>query len=192
MLRRVAGVIDRRAGLSRQLTYLYKSAKPCGWTPAPSEPILTWTLLDPGCVDRLSEIGSFEVSAALERLRRGDQCYTVCLEGRLAHYSWVQRSGSHLIAEAGMSVAVTDGEFWIYDCRTADWALGRRIYPATLARIIGDHFLAGYSTAWIYTSRENIASQRGILRAGFKPAAILRSLRVGTRYFHLSRTDQGQ
>jgi RimJ/RimL family protein N-acetyltransferase len=132
------------------------------------------------------------VSDGLQRLHRGDRCYTVCIDGRLAHYSWVQLSGAHPITEAGVAVPVGNGEFWIYHCTTVDWARGRGIYPATLERIVNDHFEAGYHTAWIYTSRENIPSQKGILRAGFAQVATLGSLRVGSHYYRMGRTNQGQ
>lgn len=146
----------------------------------------------PEQVGQLLEIGPFDRSDGLQRLKRGDLCYTVRVDGRLAHYSWVQRSGSHPITEAAETVPVESGEFWIYNCRTVDWAKGKRIYPATLERIINDHFAESYQTAWIYTTRENIASQKGILRAGFEQVATLSALRVGSRYFRLGRADQGQ
>jgi len=143
--------------------------------------------LDPTRLDVLAEIGPFDVEAGPPRLQRGDVCYVVFLGGRPAHYSWVQRSGSHPLTEAGISAPVAPGEFWIYHCVTAEWARGRKIYPATLQRILQDHFANGYSTAWIYTSRQNVASQQGILRAGFKPAATLSAFRVGRRYFRTGR-----
>jgi RimJ/RimL family protein N-acetyltransferase len=177
-------------GLSRERTYLYRIAKVDGWSASKNGSEWPWELWAPGQVGRLPEIGPFDVNEGLKRLLRGDRCYTVCLDGRLAHYSWVQRSGSHPILEAGTSVPVIAGGFWIYHCMTAAWARGRGIYPSTLIRIVRDHFDAGCSTAWIYTARENIASQRGILRAGFGMVATLDALRVGGRYYPLGRTDQ--
>jgi hypothetical protein len=149
-------------------------------------------LLSSDQVGELREIGPFEASEGLIRLERGDCCYVVRSDGRLAHYSWVQRSGSHPITEAGLSSTVGTGEFWIYNCRTADWARGLRIYPSVLVRIVNEHFAQGNHTAWIYTSSANIASQKGILRAGFVQVATLRALRAGTHYFRISPKYQGQ
>ena len=149
-------------------------------------------LLSPERVGRLLDVGPFDVSDGLKRLQRGDRCYTVCVDGRLAHYSWVQRSGSHPITEAGASVPVGSGEFWIYNCRTVERARRKGIYSATLERIVNDHFEEGYCTGWIYTSQENIASQKGILRAGFGLVATLVALRVGTHYYRIGRSHQGQ
>jgi hypothetical protein len=140
----------------------------------------------------LLEIGPFEVGDGLQRLERGDLCYVAFLGGRLAHYSWVQRSGTHPITEAGMSVPIESGDFWIYHCRTVEWARGNGIYPATLERIVDDHFGAGYRTARIYTARKNIASQKGILLAGFDLVETQDAFRVGTHFYRLGRADQGQ
>lgn len=191
-LRRAGGALNRWMGVGLRRTYLYRAARRDGWSASTNDKELAWEPLAPGQVDSLLEIGPFEVSEGLKRLHRGDRCYTVCLDGCLAHYSWVQRSGSHLITEAGTSAPVAKGEFWIYHCRTAAWARGRGIYPSTLSRIVRDHFDAGYSTAWIYTTRENVASQRGILRAGFGMVATLDALRVGGHYYRLGRANQNR
>lgn len=192
-LKRVAAKINRMVGLSVQQTYLYRISRPEAWSVgAANEKSLKWELLSPEQVGRLLEMGPFDRSDGLLRMDRGDLCYTVCIDGRLAHYSWVQRSGSHPITEAALTLPVERGQFWIYNCRTVDWAKGKRIYPATLQHIINDHFAQGYQTAWIYTSKENIASQKGILRAGFCQVSTLRALRVGSRYFRSGRGNQGQ
>jgi hypothetical protein len=189
-LKGVAAKINRMVGLSVQQTYLYRISEREGWSAsAANDKSLTWEMSSPEQVGQLFEIGPFDRSDGLQRLRRGDLCYTVHVDGRLAHYSWVQRSGAHPITEAAATVPVESGEFWIYNCRTVDWARGKRIYPATLEHIIHDHFAQGYGTAWIYTTRENIASQKGILRARFAHVATLSAFRVGRRYFRLGRSD---
>ena len=181
------------AGLSVQQTYLYRISKWEGWsTGTANDGSLTWEMLSPEQVGQLLEIGPFDTNDGPQRLMRGDLCYTVHIDGRLAHYSWVQRSGVHTITEAAVTVPVESGEFWIYNCRTVDWAKGKRIYPATLDHIINDQFAQDYAKAWIYTTRENFASQRGILRARFAHVATLSAFRVGGRYFRLGRSDHGQ
>jgi RimJ/RimL family protein N-acetyltransferase len=152
---------------------------------------ISWEPLSPERVSQLMDIGPFDVNDGLKRLHRGDGCYTVNIDGHLAHYSWVQRAGTHRIDEAGMSMPVESGEFWIYHCRTAESARGKGLYPATLERIVADHFADGYSTAWIYTTRENIASQKGILRAGFSLVATLSAVRIGNHYFPVRHSIQG-
>jgi RimJ/RimL family protein N-acetyltransferase len=189
LLRRVAARINHHAGVSVQRTYLYRISRPDEWAAAAaSDNNISLTPLPLDRVERLREVGPFDVSVGLKRLCRGDRCYTVCADGRLAHYSWVQSSGSHPITEAGLSLPVESGEIWIYDCRTGDRVRGQGIYPETLKRIVNDHFAAGYHTAWIYTRRENIASQKGILRAGFGLVSTLSALRVGNHYYRLGQS----
>jgi RimJ/RimL family protein N-acetyltransferase len=193
LLRKVGARINRHAGLSIQWTYLYRISRPAGWKATlPVDEGVRCELLLPENVSRLSEIEPFDVSEGLQRLRRGDCCYTVCTDGQPVHFSWVQRSGLHPISDGGVSIPTGNGEFWIYHCSTVKWARGKGIYPATLKRIVEDHFSAGYGIAWIYTTRSNIASQRGILRAGFSKVATLRAIRAGSRHFRLGRTDQAQ
>ena len=179
---RVAKRCNSLAGLSLGKTYLYKLAKTSEPLTVEAAPRITWKLLAAGDVSMLSEVGYFDGTDAVGRFQRGDLCYLAYLDGRLAHYSWVQRSGLHPITEAGRSIPVAADEFWIYHCLTADWARGQRTYPTTLQRIVAEHFANGYATAWIYTSQENIASQKGILRAGFEFVSTLKALRIGRRY----------
>lgn len=188
LFKRALAKLNHHLGVSVRQTYLYRLSN-ADESPvaASTEPRVNWELLTPAGVGRLRELGAFDVNEGIERLERGDRCYTVSIDGRLAHYSWVQRSAMHPITEAGLSVPVREHELWIYHCVTAEWARGRRIYPATLQRIISDCFAEGDSTAWIYTSTDNRASQNGILRAGFGMVATLEALRLGSHYFHLSR-----
>ena len=192
LLRLAAGCCNRCAGVSLVRTYLYGMPKPNHPPTVKSAANVEWELLSPGALDVLSGIDRFDAKVGLQRLQRGDLCYVASCNGRLAHYSWVQRSGSHPIAEAGLIVPVQSGEFWIYNCFTLEWARGKWIYPETLDRIVNDHFRAGYGTAWIYTSRRNVPSQRGILRAGFGQVATLPTLRVGSHYYRFGRPHPGE
>ncbi len=79
------------------------------------------------CLSRKKKL-TVETSEGLQRLNGGHLCYVAALDGCLAHYSWVQRSGTHLILEAGMSVSVESGHFWIYHCFTAEWAQREWMY----------------------------------------------------------------
>jgi hypothetical protein len=190
-LKRAAAKLNRHLGLGVQQTYLYQLSKPEAWSlPAATDERMKWELLPRAQVGQLRDLGPFDVNEGLQRLDRGDRCYTVSLDGRLAHYSWVQRSASHPITEAGLSVPVGAGEAWIYHCVTVDWARGRRIYPATLQRIVRDCFAEGDHTAWIYTSTQNIPSQKGILRAGFGLVATLDAVRMGSRYLPIGRRNE--
>lgn len=140
-------------------------------------------LLPAAQLESLRQVGPIELDLLKRRITQGDQCYVAHLNGRLAHYSWVQHHGYHNILQAGIDYAVSDNSLWIYDCSTAAWARGRRIYPSVLNCIVQDYFRRGFVAAFIYTSPSNVASQHGILKAGFKLCCTLSSLRVGHKYF---------
>lgn len=144
---------------------------------------VVWEQLTLAHVDRLLDAGPFDLNEGRERLIRGDRCYTASLNGRLVHYCWVQRSGYHHILKAGVSLPVRGGEFWIYNCRTAESARGRGLYPANLRHILHDHFQQEFTAAWVYTAKENVSSRSGIVKAGFTPVATLTAIRIGSRYF---------
>jgi RimJ/RimL family protein N-acetyltransferase len=76
--------------------------------------------------------------------------------------------------------------FWIYHCRTHESAQGLGIYPFVLSAIQRDYFTRGSREGIIYTTIQNIASQRGIVKAGFRLERELRALRIGRHYFKLS------
>src|SRR5262249_4078985 len=113
------------------------------------------------------------------RLSRGDRCYGAAVDGRFAHFSWVQVSGRHRLFDAGRSVSIAARHSWIYNCHTASWARGRRAYPLTLTRILNDALTDPAATVWIYTSTTNIASQRGIESVGFARRCVLTGFSLG-------------
>ncbi len=183
LLSRIIDKIDREAGVHLERTLVYQQlshsartmVRPCNGvfiqSISPSEfPLLA----------KVDETGSADSE---ERIRRHDECYAAYLDGQIAHYSWVQHTGNHHIVPAGTKYSVMPGSLWIYDCHTAPWARGRGLYPSTLCRIVQDYFLQGFSTALIYTSPSNVASQRGILRSGFQLCCTLSAIRVGHRYY---------
>ena len=132
---------------------------------------------------RLREVfPSFQMAELSHSQRQNSQCYAACLAGEFVHYSWVQKTGLHNILEAGRKIEIATGEFWIYDCRTSPSARGFGIYPFVLTYISREHFDGGYREAVIYTTKQNLASQAGILKSGFTMTETMRGLRIGQQY----------
>ena len=129
--------------------------------PCQLEPLTESTL------PRLREVWPVFLDDMKARLERGDLCVIAIVDGRVAHYSWAQFSGQHEIRDVGQRVEVQRGHAWVYHCRTADWAKGRGIYPFVLTRILTECKARNIQSAWIYAGAENVASRRGIERAGF-------------------------
>jgi hypothetical protein len=186
-LRRAATAIVQRSLVMVSATDLFLRTRWDSVVPPGALRGVTWKPLESGHVDWLAELGPFDSHHASARLARGDRCYTAWWNGRLAHYSWVQRAGAHQITTAGIELPLRGDELWIYNCRTSERARGMRLFPVALARIMDDHIADGFDTAWIYASRGNVASQRAIRRAGFRYLDTLVALRVGARYVPLGR-----
>jgi len=128
-------------------------------------------VLDPVDLSRIADIRSLSTNKIAQfrrRFERGDCCFIASHNEQAVHYAWVQTSGRHPIHPAKRSWTVKSREAWIYDCRTSDWARGNSVYPFILTNILINLRSQDYSCAWIYTTKQNIASQRGIMKAGFR------------------------
>lgn len=183
VFREVLGRVDRAVGVGIARVHVYRLAAEDAVPTLNCPPGLTVAPLLPDQMSALGEAFGAYAMAELEEAQGGQNlCYGAWLSGRLVHYSWVQISGSHWIRKAGRHVDIRPGEFWIYECRTLPSARGLGIYPYVLTVISRDHLRSG-GGGFIYTSQDNVTSQRGILKAGFKLKEILRGLRIGNRYY---------
>jgi len=62
---------------------------------------------------------------------------------------------------------------FLYDCYTHASYRGQGAYPASLTHALRLARERGYDGAYIRVERRNVASARGIERAGFRPAAVI-------------------
>lgn len=183
-VRKILGRLDRGVGVGSERVHVYHLVAKDEVPNLTCPPGLAAARLLPDQMSGLREVFSSLTASELQApQRRQSQCYGAWLSGRLVHFSWVQASGSHLILEAGQQVDIKVGEFWIYDCRTSPSARGLGIYPYVLTFISRDYLRNGFREGIIYTTEKNLASQRGILKAGFQPKQTMRGLRIGSRYY---------
>jgi RimJ/RimL family protein N-acetyltransferase len=178
--------LDRTVGVGTERVHLYSVVSEDAIANLACPTRLTVARLLPDQMPQLSEVySSFEMSELDEPQRKQSRCYGAWLADHLVHHSWVQSDGSHRIAEAGRRVDVESGDFWIYDCRTSPSARGLGVYPYVLTFILREYFKNGCQKGVIYTTEDNVASQRGILKAGFQLKETLRALRIGRRHYPL-------
>lgn len=174
-------LIDRIRARVVEQTFLYACSAA---EPMPLEDVRI-TPIAPEQIDDIGSVGPYERADVRARLVRGDTCYGAWHRGELAHFSWVQTRGVHQIAPAGITVAVEPATFWIYNCRTHAAHRGAGLYTGAITQIAHDAFAAGATTGWIYTTASNVASQRGIVKAGFVQRDTFRALHIGRRYHAL-------
>jgi GNAT superfamily N-acetyltransferase len=117
--------------------------------------------------------GIYPPDDARRRLEVGRRAYVMEVGGDVAAYGWVADTDEPL-GNSGFVFAPAPGDVWLYDFATLPAYRGRRHYPVLLRFIARDLAESGFRRAWIGTAPGNIASQRGILRAGFRPVVAVR------------------
>ena len=115
-------------------------------------------------------MGLNNTAEILRRFAAGKWCYIGRVDGRLATYGWVTFDQEE-IGELGLSIRLQPGEAYIWDCGTPPVYRGQRLYPALLSYILAELRRLGLRRVWIGADADNVASQRGMELAGFRPIA---------------------
>lgn len=127
----------------------------------------------PEAADRLAAVmGLADPAEVRRRFDTGRRCYAAWVEGELAAYGWVSLE-EEAIGELKLRVQLLSGEAYLWDCATALAFRRRRLYTALLTHVVGALRVEGLCRVWIGADMDNVASQAGIARAGFKPVADL-------------------
>jgi hypothetical protein len=102
----------------------------------------------------------------LDGLSQGRRAFGVLREGRAVQVCWLRRAEPEEVLPGRGDVPT-----WvIVECVTARRARGQGLYPKALRAIRA--VIPEGDACFIYTNDWNVASQRGILKAGFKPVSI--------------------
>jgi hypothetical protein len=134
----------------------------------------------PESVSALAEAMGPDASAEiLKRFETGRRCYTAWIGDQLAAYGWVSFNEEH-IGELNLHVTLLPGEAYIWDCATLPAYRQNYLYSSLLVHILGELRSENLCRVWIGADLDNVASQRGIARAGFRPVADLVIARVLT------------
>jgi hypothetical protein len=108
----------------------------------------------------------------LKRFETGRRCYAAWAGDKLAAYGWVSFNEEH-IGELNLHLTLLPGEAYIWDCVTLPAFRRNYLYSALLVYILGELSSENLCRVWIGADFDNIASQRGIARAGFRQVADL-------------------
>jgi ribosomal protein S18 acetylase RimI-like enzyme len=100
------------------------------------------------------------------RLGRGETFWTAQQADRIVSYCWVTRDAVE-IGEIRCLIRPRPDEVYLYDALTFEEHRGRNLYPALLYRILEHSREAGLRRALIFVMSDNIASIRGVQKAGF-------------------------
>jgi ribosomal protein S18 acetylase RimI-like enzyme len=107
-----------------------------------------------------------------KRFESGRRCCAALVAGQLAAYGWISQE-EEWIGELRLRLRLSPGEAYIWDCFTLPAFRQYYLYTALLSNIVAILRSEQLRRAWIGTNTENLASQRGIARAGFQPVATI-------------------
>jgi ribosomal protein S18 acetylase RimI-like enzyme len=134
--------------------------------------------LESGSLPALSSNLDGEAAAEFgRRLAAGKRSYAACVAGGLAAYGWVS-FGEEFVGELNLRLHLLPGEAYIWDCATLPAFRRNRLYSALLSYIVAQLRQEGLHRVWIGADLDNLPSQRGIARAGFRHVADLLIERV--------------
>jgi len=119
-------------------------------------------------------VNAARMKRVVERRQRGDRVLTLTdAEGKLQHVSWVRFDQARVRGDVSVMTLNPPREVAvIYDCWTASECRGKGCYPWALQWLAHELGSAGHEV-WIYTSAVNIASARGIEKAGVASRVVL-------------------
>jgi GNAT superfamily N-acetyltransferase len=134
--------------------------------------------LGPASSEWLASImGAPSVEEVRRRFRSGGRCYTAWVDGHLASYGWVSFDEEY-VGEFNLRVRLLPGEAYVWDCFTLPAYRRHGLYSALLAHVLCNLEAGPVCRAWIGADADNVASQRGIARAGFRAVADMVLARV--------------
>jgi hypothetical protein len=141
----------------------------------PIAPLVQASFRRAGMEDAPALAGSMGSSTLVDvytRFETGRSCYLACSAGQLAAYGWASFEEEY-IGEMGLRLRLLPGEAYIWDCATLPAFRQKRLFSALLVYILHELRSSSVCRAWIGANQENVASQRGIARAGFHSVADL-------------------
>ena len=128
----------------------------------------------------------------LDRFAAGDKACLVIQNNRTVHISWWgERNRLSPEYELGPDCQwpLPEKSPVIYDCWTAHEARGKGLYPKVLMQL-SNRLLDNYPSVWIYCLDSNLASRRGIEKAGFKYRGTLTRTRLFGKFLKCSRDSE--
>jgi len=122
-------------------------------------------------------MGTDSSAEIIKRFETGRRCYVARVESDIVAYGWVSFD-EEFIGELNLRLRLLPGEAYVWNCVTLPAFRGNHLYSALLTYVLEDLSTENFNRVWIGADLENVASQRGIARAGFRHIADLVVARV--------------
>jgi hypothetical protein len=115
---------------------------------------------------RVASLTQLDSTAIQTRLRAGNEPYMAFLDTTLVAYGWIATRTEQVGDELAWPLSMRDRSLWDFVTPPA-WR-GRSMYPHLLQAILREEVVTAERFCIGHTL-ENTASQRGIVKAGFRP-----------------------
>ncbi len=149
--------------------------------PLPALPHLPGLVTEATDDERLvADLMCVEVAAIRERIRQGQRPWLARMAGEPAGYGWVAEHEA-AIGELGLTFPLPPGNLYLWEFMTLPAWRGHGIYPALLQAILRHERRA--ERFWIGHDLPNVASGRGIAKAGFQVIGVVYRLSSGVLTF---------
>lgn len=100
------------------------------------------------------------------RFERGEKCFIALHKGSVVSYIWGAQ-GPVGVEEISLSVQPAPTEIYLYDAYTLEPWRGNNLYPAVLRRALEYGRDQGLARSTIFVESRNMASRKGVAKAGF-------------------------
>ena len=117
--------------------------------------------------DRPSEVDILNASTVAERTARGDKFFVAHHQGILVAYLFATTRECR-VGEIDDWLEVGPREVYLYDAYTRPVFRGKGIYPHLITKAAEYFRHESYKHAMIFSTKDNLSSNRGIERCGFK------------------------
>jgi len=139
--------------------------------PTAPDPLLPTTFLRLGPEDAgelAQAMRCADTEIVQQRFSADKHCYGGKIEGEIATYGWVTFDQEN-IGELDLNIHLAPDAAYIWDCATLPAYRGQHLYAALLAYIVRALHTMSLRHAWIGADADNLPSQAGMVRAGFRP-----------------------
>ncbi len=118
----------------------------------------------------VAELAQLDLAEVLARMQTGHRPYVARIAGVPVAYGW-SATRQATIGEVGLRFAIPVGNRYLWDFATLRAWRGRGVYPQLLQAIVAHE--AGAERFWIGHVPANLASARGIVKAGFRSVGVI-------------------
>ena len=128
---------------------------------------------------RFNAIGTQNAATARQRLAAGGRPWLVLIDEQPVFGCWLFAGRTPINSMPGEWLALPDGVHCLEDSVTAPGFRGRGLAPGAWSALFDQLQGEGATSVITNVANSNVPSTRAVLKAGFKPAASMRYVRLG-------------